>query len=92
MRDTTHMEIRKRRAKEIADDFEKDLPDRLERWRVKAAEFERVRHAPCPDCGGHMKAQGGSSTCAECRLRRGSTGKISRPGQSPSYVDRLMST
>jgi Transcription factor WhiB len=51
VRDATNMAIRKRQATEIADVFEKDLSDRLKRWRKRAEEHEVIMRGPCVDCG-----------------------------------------
>jgi hypothetical protein len=54
--DITRMQIRTRRAREVAEEFEQDLPARLRRWRRKANTYERKMRGPCPDCGEKLLA------------------------------------
>ena len=64
------MHIRKRRAREVAAEFERDLPGRLRRWRRKAKIHEAAMQGPCPDCGGRMYATSNKAVCVECGLKR----------------------
>jgi hypothetical protein len=76
--DAMRMHIRERRAREVAQEFEQDLPPRLRRWRKKAAKFERDLRGKCSDCDGQMEWKMNHSTCTGCGLKRWPSGKVER--------------
>ena len=76
--DITRMQIRLRRAQEVTEEFEQDLPARLRRWKRKAAKFERDFRGKCSDCGAQMEWRESHGNCTGCGLKRWPSGKVKR--------------